>query len=312
MVQILSAIFPVFVLIALGYGAARGKLISAEGAQGIDAYVFYFAIPALLFRTMAEVELGDAAPWLLWACYYSGVALIWVLAGLFARAFPGSAAAGGSALAMGSSFGNILLMGIPVSVLNFGEAALIPAALIVAIHAPLHWVFATFWAEAAERSGRIHPGALLAQVVGSMARNPLILALAIGLMWNVFALPVPDVFQRIIDLLADSSVAAALFSLGLSLAAYSVKGNVRALAAILVLKLTVFPAIMWVLATQVFRLPELQAHVTILFAALPVGVNAYIFATRYRANIGAVSSAIMLSVPISALTLPVVLLLIGG
>src|SRR5690606_29233697 len=72
MLDILATIFPVFVLIALGYGAAKGKVISAEGGRGVDAYVYYFAIPALLFITMLNLELGEAAPWRLWGAYYLG------------------------------------------------------------------------------------------------------------------------------------------------------------------------------------------------------------------------------------------------
>ncbi len=311
MIAILSAILPVFLLIALGYGAAKRNVISAEGAKGIDAFVFHFAIPALLFRTMLAIDMGDAAPWGLWAAYYSGVAVIWACVGVFALTVRAGVAAGGSAMATASSFGNGLLMGIPVSLLHFGQEAVIPAGLLISIHAPLHWLFGTLWAESALHKGESHIGKLLGQVGLSMARNPMILALGLGLIWNLSGFGLHPILERLIDILADSSIGAALFALGLSLASYSIRGNVRVLSAILILKLLAFPAVMFLLARGVFDLPPAQQHVAILFSALPVGVNAYIFATKYNANVGAISSAIMLSVPLSALTLPVVLYLIG-
>jgi len=313
MLPILAAILPVFVLVSLGYGAAKGKMISAEGGRGVDAYVFYFAIPALLFVTMLEMELGEVAPWRLWGAYYLGAAVVWLLAGAAAATFlRGQAAAGGSALATASSFGNILMMGLPIALLQFGQEAVAHAALVIAIHAPLHWLGASLWAEAAQRKGSMHPVKLLGQVGLSIARNPMIIALAAGILCNFANIPVPGLAMQLVDLLADSSPATALFALGVALAAYSVKGNTRVLAVILALKLVAFPVIMWVLVARVFNLPAQEAHVLILFSALPVGVNAYLFASRYNANIGAISSAIMLSVPFSALTLPVVLYLMGG
>lgn len=313
MLDIIAAVLPVFVLVALGYGAARGKLISAEGGRGVDAYVFWFAIPALLFITMLDMEMGEVAPWRLWGAYYVGAALIWGLAGVAAMTLlRGQAAAGGSALATACSFGNILMMGLPVALLRFGEDAVAHAAVIVAIHAPLHWLGASIWAEAAQRKGSMHPVKLLGQVGLSMARNPMIIALAAGIAFNLLDLRAPDMVMQIVTLMSDSAPAAALFALGTALAAYSIRGNMRVLGVIMALKLVAFPIIMWAMTRRVFDLPLEEAHVAILFAALPVGVNAYLFASRYNANIGAISSAIMLSVPASALTLPVVLYLMGG
>ncbi len=313
MTAIFLAVLPVFAVIALGYGAARRRLISPEGARGIDAYVFWFAIPALLFRTMLELDLDGVAPWRLLACYYAGALVIWGCAGALAATWlRGQAQAGGAALATAASFGNILLMGLPIALLSFGPEAVAPAAFIVAVHAPLHWLFASLWAEWAQRQGRVRLGRLLGQVALSLARNPLLIALAVGFLWRLAGLDLPELPARIIGLLADSSVAAALFALGLSLASYSIRADARVLAAILILKLTVFPIIMWILAVHVFALPPLEARVAILFAALPVGVNAYLFAARYSANVAAASSAIMLSVPVSAVTLSAVLFLIGG
>jgi hypothetical protein len=312
MLGIVLTIIPVFVLIALGYGAAKGRLISTEGGRGIDAYVYWFAIPALLFITMLDMELGQAAPWRLWGTYYLGVLAVWVAAGLIAIPLRGEAAAGGSAMGMGSSFGNILMMGLPVALLRFGEGAVEHAALIIAIHAPVQWVCCSVWAEAAQHKGGVRFGKLLGQVALSLAKNPMIIALAAGIAFNLLDVPAPGLVMQIVNLLSESAPAAALFALGMALALYSVRGNVRVLGVIMALKLMFFPAVMWVLATRVFSLPPDEAHVVILFAALPVGVNAYLFASRYNANIGAVSSAIMLSVPASALTLPVVLYLMGG
>jgi malonate transporter and related proteins len=49
-------------------------------------------------------------------------------------------------------------------------------------------------------------------------------------------------------------------------------------------------------------LPPLWAGVATIFAAMPTGINAYLFATRYQVGVAATSSAIALSTVGSALT----------
>jgi malonate transporter and related proteins len=77
------------------------------------------------------------------------------------------------------------------------------------------------------------------------------------------------------------------------------------------LKLAVQPLIVWALATHVFGVPPLWAKVAILLAALPVGVNAYLFAVRYDAGQAESASAILLSSVLSLASLALVLLWLG-
>ena len=66
------------------------------------------------------------------------------------------------------------------------------------------------------------------------------------------------------------------------------------------------------LRTVVFDVPPLWAKVVILLAALPVGVNVYVFATRYEAGQAESAAAIVLSNLLSVVTLPLVLLWLGA
>lgn len=62
----LSLVLPIFGIIAFGYAGARSKLISHAGVDGLDTYVFTFAMPVLLFRNLAHTEFPAALPWGLW------------------------------------------------------------------------------------------------------------------------------------------------------------------------------------------------------------------------------------------------------
>ena len=307
---ILITVVPVFLLIGLGYLAARFKLMEGAGVVGLNNFVFLFAIPALLFRTAMKVDIGASAPWRLWAAYFGAMAIIWLLAVLISPKIPSLRPAGGAAAAMGSSFGNLVMMGIPLSFAHYGEAAVVPAALIVAIHAPVHWFIATLRAEWVGRGGG-SLAATLKELVLSLAKNPIVMALVAGALWGATGLGLHPIADRTITMLGGAGGPAALFALGLSLAAFGLKGHMRGVSIILVLKMAVFPLVAAIMAFKVFDLPPLTASIIVLFACLPPGANAYLFATRYKASVAPVSGAIGVGTFVALFSVTAVLWLLG-
>ena len=235
---------------------------------------------------------------------------IWLLAVLISPKIPSLRPAGGAAAAMGSSFGNLVMMGIPLSFAHYGEAAVVPAALIVAIHAPVHWFIATLRAEWVGRGGG-SLAATLKELVLSLAKNPIVMALVAGALWGATGLGLHPIADRTITMLGEAGVPAALFALGLSLAAFGLKGHMRGVSIILVLKMAVFPLVAAIMAFKVFDLPPLTASIIVLFACLPPGANAYLFATRYKASVAPVSGAIGVGTFVALFSVTAVLWLLG-
>jgi malonate transporter len=309
--DLVTVIAPVFVLIVAGWLAARARLISPEGAQGLNDFVLYFCVPPLLFRTLQTVELGAASPLGIWSAYYTAVAIIWVIVAVGIRRLPGLGSAGGSATAFAATFGNLGMMGLAIAYLAFGEEGLITAALIIAIHAANHWFFATLWAELSMHHQRVDVVAVARGVALSLLKNPIVLSLIVGFAWNASGLTMPATGERIIALAGDAAIPAGLFALGLAIAAYPLRGNLMAIGVIIALKMLVFPVIAWSLAYYVFRLPARETSLVALFAALPTGMNAYFFALKFNAGVPAVTGAIAIGVLLSALTIPLVMWLAG-
>jgi predicted permease len=121
----------------------------------------------------------------------------------------------------------------------------------------------------------------------------------------------PVIGERIIALGGDAAIPAGLFALGLAVAAYPLRGNLQGVATIMALKMAVFPLIAWLLASFAFNLEPRETALVTLFAALPTGMNPYLFAVRYNASVAAVSGAIALGVIASAATIPLVLWLLS-
>ena len=71
------------------------------------------------------------------------------------------------------------------------------------------------------------------------------------------------------------------------------------------------PAIAFALA-KLLNLPPVVTGVVVLFAAMPTGANAYIFAVQYQRLVNPASGAVALGTLLAAVTLPVVVMVVVG
>jgi malonate transporter len=56
---IINTALPFFALIFCGYRAGRFRLLSEASITGVNAFVFYFALPTFLFSLMATSPLAN-------------------------------------------------------------------------------------------------------------------------------------------------------------------------------------------------------------------------------------------------------------
>lgn len=311
MSSVLTTILPVFGLIALGFICARTKFIGPAAGQGLSQVVFNLAMPALLFRTVAVIDQQSLSPWPLWAALFGGIAVVWIITTVIARTTALIEAAPASA-AMGASFGNLAMLGLPLALAHFGDRAALPVGLILSIHAPILWLAAVIHIESSGKGQLPSVTAVIRQLVNQLIRNPIVLALLLGTLWRVTGLglhPVPD---RFLEMLGDAGVPTALVALGLTLAGYSLKGQWRGIITLLTLKLLCLPVAVFLIAHYLVGLDPFWTQVALMLAAMPTGANAYLFAQRYDTGTAPVSGAIALGTALSLFTLSGLFVLMDG
>jgi predicted permease len=308
MSSVLTTILPVFGLIALGFICARTKFISPAAGQGLSQVVFNLAMPALLFRTVAEMDQQSLSPWPLWAALFGGIAIIWIATTLIARTTSLIDAAPASA-AMGAGFGNLAMLGLPLALAHFGDRAALPVGLILSIHAPILWLAAVIHIEASGQGQLPSVLVVLRQLVNQLIRNPIVLALLLGTLWRVSGLGLHPVADNFLGLLGEAGIPMALMALGLSLAGYSLKGQWRAVFTLMTLKLLCLPLVVWLIARYLVGLDPFWTQIALMLAAMPTGANAYLFAERYSTGTAPISGAVALGTAVSLLTLSALFLL---
>jgi hypothetical protein len=312
MLAIFAIVAPVFALIAIGYLAGRTGLISESAGAGVAEFAFSLAIPALLFRTIVKADFAGLSPAAVLASFFGAAALTWILAALATHWPLGRPAEDGASIAMASVFGNTALLGLPLAISTYGSAAEPAIALILSVHAPMLWLAATIHAEAVgEGSGRPSLVSLLGALVSELARNPIVIGIALGIVWRIGGIALPSVADKVLSLLAQAGVPAALTALGLTLVKFEIKGQAATLATITLLKLALMPMLAWLLAGKVFGLSGATLGVIAIMAAMPTGANAFLFASRRGRAVNSASGAVALGTILTFATAAVVIALVG-
>jgi len=316
--HIAVVVAPVFGIIAIGYLIAWSRLFSAETEDAIADFVYAVPIPVLLFRTITTAEIdGGTTPVLLWLVHFSGFFLVWMAGTLTIRRVFGRDARTGVVGGIAATYANAFMLGIPLVVAAYGREALTPITLIVAVQLPLLMVLSTVLIERAlVKDGAVgtsaHPSTMAFNVAKNIVANPIVASVIAGLVWRAGGLTMPGPIESIADRIANIASTMALIALGLGLRRHGIKGNIKAILSLALLKLVAMPAIVLVLVIYVVPLPAVWASVAIVVAACPSGSNVYVMASRFRTGEALASGTIVLTTVLSVASITFWLALADG
>ncbi|NTV12232.1 MAG: AEC family transporter, partial [Zoogloea sp.] len=260
LIRIVSILFPLFAITALGYFVGRRMKPDMSHANQVNMDVF---VPALVFAVLANknFQVASFLPLLgatLLVVAGSGLAG-WGIARLFGVA--------PKTFAPPIMFNNCGNLGLPLAVLAFGEAALPAAVAMFMVSNLLHFSFGPWLLDHEAR-------------LASVWRVPSVLATLAGLAVGLAGIEVWPPAMQAVKMLGDISIPLMLFALGVRLTESHI-GEVR---------LGLFGAavrplagmLLALAAAELFDLPAGERGMLLVFGALPPAVLNYIFAERYR------------------------------
>jgi malonate transporter len=310
MFAILNVIAPVFGLLAVGYVAVRFKLFPATGVDALVAFVNNFATPCLLFEAMLTADFKTAYNFAIITPFYVG-ALTSMFGGMFlaVRLFrttkPEGVVAGFSAM-----FTNTVLVGIPIIQRAYGASAMPVVYSIITFHSTLLITGGMLIMELARREGTsVRKTLALAGL--RVFKNPLLWGIGLGIAGNLVGLKLIEPAQAFVDMMSASVMPAALFGLGGALNEYKLSENWLQSLVMSLFKLVVHPLIAWVLIVPVLHVDPSIARYGVMLAAMPSGINAYVFATYYNRNINVAANSLLISTVLSLLTISFWLTFLG-
>lgn len=288
LIRIVSILFPLFALTALGYFVGRRMRPDLSHANKLNMDVF---IPALVFAALANkefriAEFGSLTVATLVLVVGSGAAG-YVLARLSGIA-PKS-------LVPPLMFNNCGNLGLPLAVLAFGDAALAPAVVMFMVSNLLHFSFGAWLLD-----HRIK--------VWTVWRVPSVLATFAGLAVGIAGIEVWPPLMLAIKMLGDIAIPLMLFALGVRLTDSRIAslgpGLYAAVARPVVGMLLAFAVL------QVFDLSAQERALVVVFGALPPAVLNYIFAERYHQEPEVVASMVLIGNVAAVVFLPIALAMV--
>ncbi|MBI3453697.1 MAG: AEC family transporter [Rhodospirillales bacterium] len=303
---VFDIVVPLFGLMLVGYGVAHTRLLGPEGIQGVSNFVFYCAIPALLFRSVAGGALPARIEFGIVYAYFLGCLIVFGMTMFAGRILFGAPLARQALMGITVTFGNVVLLGIPLVYVAFGDRGVLPVTLISSFHAVILLTLATVLVEIG-LGARGNFGRAVLSTLGALIRNPIIVAIVAGFAWRATGLALPVAATTFLKLLAGAAAPCALFALGATLTTFSLKGDLRDITLLAAGKLLVLPLVVWLVVTYVIPLGPTDAAVAMLLAALPTGVNPFILARKYDLYTRRAASAVLVTTAISVVTLGLLL-----
>lgn len=279
-------LFPIFILILIGYLYAKTRPIDMEFANRLNMDVF---IPALLIDALSResfylLDYQSLTFAALIVVLLSGV-IAWISAKALKLSVP--------MFVPSMMFNNCGNMGLPLAVLAWGSDALSAAVVLFLSSNLLHFTLGTYIV-----GGKVSWWNLL--------KMPVNIATIIGLFFSFTQWGIPSAVHKPIEMLAQIAIPLMLVSLGVRMTTVDLKawriGLIGAIACPLISVIAAF-AVLFFIPLEPYQRVQL-----LMFAALPPAVLNYMFAEKYQQQPTEVASIVVVGNAFSIFVLSLMLL----
>lgn len=273
----LNTVFPLLVMMAVGFTARRVGVIGESAPRQINACVFKIFLPLLLCFNIVDTQLGTSTD--VRTLLYAFITTLLCFGTLFfitPRLCCDRASCG--VLIQGIARSNYAIFGIPLVMMMYPEGDTSIAVLMVAVVVPVFNVLSTIalMIFGGEKSSpwRIVKGVLL---------NPLILGTLAGFLLWYFRIPIPTLIETPLRSLGSVATPLALFTLGASLDFGKARANSRLLVIGVAGRLVVVPLIFLSLAVAL-GIRDVSLAALIAVYASPTSVSSFPMAQQMGGN----------------------------
>ncbi|MDQ3249622.1 MAG: AEC family transporter [Chloroflexota bacterium] len=290
-----NTVLPVFLVAAAGFVLAGFLAIDS---RSVGRLLFYLATPALVFRSLYQMQIDYTALRHLTIVAASAALLTGLLGWLISI---GQERRQRAAIVLTSAVSNNGNMGIPISLFAFGEVGVAFATIYYVVSSFISNTFGVIVASAGQTPLRV--------ALQQSLRVPVLYAASAGFLVNAVGGRLPATLFRAVDLLADAAVPGMLILMGIQLRAaplFQAQGIVVRSVAV---RLLAGPLVAWLLCT-LLGVTGVERSVLILQAAMPTAVMTAVLATEYDIVPNLVASIIFFSTLCSMITLSFVLWMI--
>lgn len=301
MLTIFITVLPVFLLISAGYLVVLCRYMPVTAAETLNAFAIKLAVPVLLFNAMVNLDFAAAFSPALLVSFYSGAFFCFTAGTIVAlyifKRRPGESVVVG----FSATFSNSLLLGVAVVERFYGGDVTMLVFGILAFHSPSVYTVGIVTMELMRADGQ--PLLTSLKLAGkSIIRNPLMVGILSGVLVNLSGLTLPEPFMASCQFIANAALPVALVAIGMAMTRYQIREGIGESLTISFLSLIVHPLIAFTLSHWVFDLPLTMVYAATTLAAMPPGMNIYVFAAMYNRAVSTAASAFLIATMLSVLS----------
>ena len=307
---VINVAIPVFAIMLAGYLSGRFRILGEASTEALNAFVYWFALPPVLFLSMASVPVEEIFDWPFIWTLVTGMALVAIPSMVLARTVFRNSLSGVTLHGLTGVFANTGYMGIPLFLAAFGPDGALLAAIGAAVNNAILLGLTILFIEMDGGSGR-SPLRVFGNAVLAVIRGPLFLAPLLGILWSWLGLGLPQPAENFLTLMGAAAAPCALFAMGLFMVGKPITSGAIEVVWMVFVKLIAQPLVTWWLAVSVFDLDFETTRGVVLIAALPTGALAFVVAQKYGIFVQRCSATILVSTVVSVLTVSALLAWFG-
>jgi len=296
--EILKTILPIFVIILLGWGLRRLDFMQEGFLKPANRLVYYVAIPAMIFREIAEAELVKHFSLVLVAATLAPLIFV-ALAGLIlVRGIKLQRHRVGSFLQC-SFHGNLGYIGLAVAFYFLGDEGFTRASILAGFVMLLQNFFSVVALSrfSNEPDQEISTLSLIRRVL----LNPVIISAMAGMASSLVGLHLPAILDRSLRILSGMALPLALLVIGISISFAEMRKQLRLTALIGFLKLILLPATGLILF-HLLDLHRIEYLPALILLASPTATISYVMASEMAGDADMATAAISITTLVSAVT----------
>ena len=309
MYEVFSLTLPFFGLILVGYLSGKWKPLPPEAMGWLSRFIIYAALPALFFKLISQTPAQELANWGFILMTTGSTLLVFLMSVIVGYLLSGRALKAATIQGFVGAYGNVGYMGPGLTLSAFGPAAATPTGLIICFDNVLHFTMAPLFMAIAD-GNKAKIGATARVALVRVLTHPFILATIAGAIFSIGGFYTPDPLDKFLGYLSNAAAPTALFALGLTVAQRPVKRVAVELPVLLILKLMIHPALVYMVLTILGDFDPIWVATAVLMAALPPAANVFVLAQQYDVYVERASSSILIGTMASVVTVTGILFLL--
>jgi len=305
---LLYTILPIFSIIFLGYALKEKKIINSGFAIPANQIVFNIGIPAMLLNEITQAPFRENFNMEAVLCSVGSLVIVLLISLVAIRVLSIKDARRGTFI-QSSFHGNIGYLAYAIAYYALGDSAfarmaILGSFILIGQNVLAVWAVTVYSQEVRDGGG----GKVL--VFKNIVQNPIIMAVAFGIVYSALGFSIPGPVRKAMDILSGMALPTALLLIGASLSFGAVRSMVLELVSIGMLKLLALPFIGYFLMLAC-KVPDPLVMPGVILLASPPATITYVMATEYGGDPEMAAACVSVFTLASAISYTVILSTLG-